>query len=82
MYKLYKHSKPSWVKRFETVDGLTEEVGLHTCVKCKEHYGYRLLEMLSSDCGCEYSVEGLTLDYPLTVPEHIQLIYEHNEAST
>lgn len=76
MYKLYKCSSPGWVKSFDNVDDLEVEVSHHTCTKCKEHYGSRLLEMLSSDCGCEYEVEGLTLDYPVTDQEHIQLNYE------
>lgn len=76
MYKLYKHSKPTWVKSFDSVDGLTEVFRKNVCGLCLREYGTDLDALQSSDCGCEYEVEGLTLDYPVTDPEHIQLNYE------
>lgn len=76
MYKLYKHSKPTWVKSFDNVDDLTEELWQHMCGLCAKLYGNDVSSMLSSDCGCEYEIEGLTPDYPVTDSEHIQLNYE------
>ena len=76
MYTLHKHSRPSWVKKFDTIEELTEEVTEQTCGPCLDSYGSNLESMLVSECGCEYSVDGLSLDAPMSLAEQWQDHYE------
>lgn len=76
MYTLHKRSAPGWTKKFDTTQELTEEVFKHTCSLCKDSYGTDLLSMLASDCGCEYEVDGISLDEPMTLVEQWQDHYE------
>lgn len=72
MYTLHKHSAPGWSKKFDTLEALTTAVYEETCGGCIDSFGTDLSSMLASDCGCEYSVEGLKLDGPMTLAEQWQ----------
>ena len=67
MYTLHMHSEPGWSKKFDSLEALTEEVSERTCQLCKDSYGRDLEGMRCSDCGCEYSIEGIDLDGPETM---------------
>lgn len=76
MYTLNKYSSPSWSKKFDTLEALTTAVHEGTCGLCLDSYGTDIDSMLASDCGCEYGVDGLKLDEPMTLAEQWQDHYE------
>lgn len=76
MYTLHKYSRPGFTKKFDTLQALTAEVKTHTCELCLDSYGTDLESMLASDCGCEYGVDGLTLDEPETMLEWLERLEE------
>lgn len=78
MYILMKHSTPRWFKAFETISELTEELSLNTCKECHDSYGSDLDGMRYSDCGLEFTIEGVDMDEPMTIAEHLQ---EESEAN-
>lgn len=76
MYTLHKYSRPAWSKKYETIQALTSALLDETCRLCTDSYGTDIQSLLASDCGCEYGVDGLVLDGPLTEAETWQDHYE------
>jgi len=72
MYTLRKLSAPGWLKKFTTIEALTEAFSQCTCNLCKGTYGSDLEGMRCSDCGCEYEVGGLALDEPEKYSEWLE----------
>lgn len=66
MYQLVKNSAPGWVKGFQGLDAIAQELHKHICIHCQDVYGTDLEGMLASDCGAEYGVEGLAHGESLT----------------
>jgi hypothetical protein len=66
MYELIKLSTPGWSKKFDTERELAEELSRNVCQMCRRTWGSDLQSMWASDCGGEFHIEGLTLDYDKT----------------
>ena len=78
MYQLVKYSAPGWVKGFESLQAIAQELHRHTCTLCQDSYGTDLDGMLASECGAEYGVRCLDLDGPATAYNGLQEDFKAN----